>query len=763
MQLTWLKKFTRLKWLRMSAKRRKIVIPTLLGLLVTLFFFSANVAKPPQIEQLANLLFDAYQKKKPREYKPEIPVRIVDIDNESLERLGQWPWPRSLMAKLNDRLSQAGAGVIAYDVIFSEPDRTSPENIVKVLRDNPAANGQFNDVAALKGHDQMFADAFARTQVVAGFFFLREPTETLPKYSGTFSWSGTTPKKMIENYGGAIIPLPVLEQAVSGEGFVSFNPKGDGIIRQAPLISRIDNNYYRSLALEALRVAYQQGAIVVRISNGTGELDALDTENPEVANLRIGPAIVPTTPDGKFIVYYSDRQPSRYIPAWKILSDEVPVSEWADSVAGQIVFIGTGAEGLKDLVATPINDREPGVLVHAQVVEQILGEQFLTRSYKMSRNENWLLVFAGIVLALGLPRLGAFKGVVFSAVIAGGVAYGSWYGFANHQLLINPVYILLAILTSYLLITLSTFYITESERSQIRSAFSMYLSPTMVKKVSEDPGLLKLGGEERELTTLFLDIRSFSKISEGLEPEEITTFLNIFLSPMTTILQDNGATIDKYMGDAIVAFWNAPLDDPDHERNAARAVRKMMKTLGELNASYAQQSEVKWPDNVRVGIGLNTGICCVGNLGSEQRFSYSMIGDSANLASRIEGLTKQYKISVLIGNATASKLGDLAVIEADLIQVIGRQTPERIHILAGEEEMAASEAYKTLMPLHTKFLEAYRAQNWDKAENYIPELTPLAEQMDFAGYYETMAARITEYKTNPPAQDWGGVYVATSK
>lgn len=751
------------KWLLLSRKRRRTVIPMLFGLLVTLGYYQANIYKPPQIEQLANLLFDAYQKKKPREYNPDTPVRIIDIDNESLERLGQWPWPRSLMAKLNDRLSQAGAGVIAYDIIFSEPDRTSPENIVQVLRDNPAAKGKFEDVTDLKGHDQMFANSFSRTQVVAGFFLVREPTDRLPKLPNKFSWGGSIPKYQIDAYNGAILPLPVLQEQVSGEGFVSFNPKGDGIIREAPLISRIGNTYYRSLALEAMRVAFQQGAIVVRVSDGTGEMMAANTENPEIAKFQIGPAIVPTTPDGKFIVYYTERQKERYIPAWKILSDDIPMSEWAERVAGHIVFVGTGADGLKDLVATPLYPREPGVLVHAQIVEQVLNETFLSRSYKMSRYENYLLVLTGLLLALVLPRLGAFKGIILSAVIVGGVLFWSWQAFVNEQALVNPIYILLSVLTSYILVTLSAFYLTESERSQIRSAFSMYLSPTMVKKVSEDPDLLTLGGEERMLTILFLDIRSFSKISEGLEPEEITTFLNIFLSPMTTILQENGATIDKYMGDAIVAFWNAPLDDPNHERNGARAVRKMIKKLDDLNVEYADQNEVKWPDNVKVGIGLNTGICCVGNLGSEQRFSYSMIGDAANLASRIEGLTKQYKVAVLIGNSTAEKLPELAIIEADLIQVIGRQTPERIHILAGEEEMAGTEAYKTLIPIHTKFLKAYRAQDWSKAESYIPELRTLAKDMQFDGYYVVMAARINEYKTDPPPKDWDGVYVAKSK
>ena len=754
------------QWLRVSVKNRKIVIPTVLGLLVTLGFYLAYVSKPASIEQLGNLVFDSYQKWKPRDYNPDTPVRIIDIDDESIARVGQWPWPRSTMAKLNDKLANAGAGVIAYDVIFSEPDRTSPKNIAKIMRENPMADtakGVFAHMANLKDHDEMFAESFSRIPVVAGFFLIQKHSEKRPAFRHGFAWKGTKPSLIINQYAGAITTLPILEAQIAGEGFVSFKPEGDGIVRLAPMLSGIGDRMYPALSVEALRVASGAKTYILSSSDGTDGMAARGTKNPEMVKMRVGNFEIPTNKDGEFIVYFSKPQPERYIPAWKILSDEIPVSEWADKISGHIVFIGTGAEGLKDIVATPIRAGEPGVLVHAQIVEQIIDGQFLKRPYWIGMIELLILLITGAVLALILPRLGAAKGAVASLFLAFLIAYGSWYGFKAEQFLINPIYPLMAILVLYLLITLSSFYITESERSQIRSAFSMYLSPTMVKKVSEDPSLLKLGGVERELTIIFLDIRSFSKISEGLEPEEITTFLNIFLSPMTTILQDNGATIDKYMGDAIVAFWNAPLDDADHEVNAARAVLAMMLKLGELNETYAKQTEVKWPGEVRVGIGLNTGICCVGNLGSEQRFSYSMIGDAANLASRIEGLTKQYKVSVLIGNSTAAKLEKMAIVEADLIQVIGRQTPERIYILAGEEGMAATDDYTTLISVQEKFLKAYRAQKWASAKKYIPQLRKLAQTMDFAGYYDIMAERIEGYKTNPPPKDWGGVYVATSK
>ena len=411
---------------------------------------------------------------------------------------------------------------------------------------------------------------------------------------------------------------------------------------------------------------------------------------------------------------------------------------------------------------------EPGVVAHAQITEQILGEtivgnQIIQRPYWAELWELLSLLIPGIALILLLPRISSAWGALLSAALAVFIAGFSWHSFANSLLLINPIYPLLTILTTYIVMTAASFYLTESERSRIKSAFSMYLSPEMVKQVSDDPELLTLGGEERNITILFLDIRSFSSISESLEPNEITTFLNIFLTPMTETLQLGKATIDKYIGDAIVAFWNAPLDDAEHEKNAARAVIKMNETLAESNETYNNQDEVKWPGDVSMGIGLNTGICCVGNLGSEQRFSYSMIGDSANLASRIEGLTKQYKVSSLIGNSTAEAVSDFAIVEADLIKVIGRETPERIWILAGDEQDAQKAGFKELLALHEKFLTAFRTQNWPEAREHIPALQRLAKPYAFEGYYDIMADRISVYEKTPPHKDWGGVHVATSK
>lgn len=749
-----------------SFGQRKKLVPTLIGLALTTLFFFINTNQTRLTEQLSNIVFDHYQRVKPREYKPnDAPVRIIEIDDESIEKLGQWPWPRSQMAKLHDRLNQAGAGVISYDIVFSEKDRTSPENILEVLKDNPRAGSDFSNIENLVSHDRQFAVSLSESNTVLGFFTVTEENKLRPEMSGRFSWGGAPLEYVVSNFNGSIPPIPELEAQANGIGFVTILPPADGIIRSAPMIYRIGDDSYRSLSLESLRSAIGAGVVMMRMSDGTGEANVgADPENVEISQMDIGDFTFPTQPDGSVRIYYTAHQDgARIIPAWQILSDDTPIESWVDKVAGHIVYIGAGAIGLKDIRSTPIRENEIGAMIHAQVTEQIITGDHLIRPYYVRWIELALLLACGLFLSFVLPRVKAYWGAIVSALLAGAVYYYSWHAFSANQTLISPVYPLLAILTIYVLMTIASYYLTEKDRSQIRSAFSMYLSPAMVKRVSNDPSLLTLGGEERNMTVLFLDVRSFSRISENMEPEEITTFLNIFLTPMTNILQKGGATIDKYIGDAIVAFWNAPLDDPEHEKNAALTVAKMNDELARLNEKYMAQDEVKWPESVSVGIGLNTGVCCVGNLGSEQRFSYSMIGDAANLASRIEGLTKQYKLSVLIGESTARALDGFAVLEADQIQVVGRETPERIFYLAGDETVAGGADFTKLSKHHTKFLEAYRVQDWKTALGEIKTLQPLAEPIAFAGYYDVMAERIAGYQKSPPPKDWGGIFKATSK
>ena len=749
--------------LALSVSQRKWILPSLVGFIITSLFLAAYLAQPPVIKRLSFLNSDVLQRQFPRPYNPGSPVRIIDIDDESISRIGQWPWPRTTMAKLNNRLNQAGAAVLAYDIVFSETDRTSPENMLPVLKVNPNAQGGFGNVARLKSHDEIFAESFARSQAVAGMFLVGPETDNLPLTRHSFAFSGSDPTSRVDNYGGSIFPIAVLEGSASGLGHVSFRPDTDGVIRSAPLLGRIGDRLFPSLSMESLRVAQGTQNFIVKSSNASGELASQTIEVPEMAAIKVGAFEIPTTADGEMIVHYTMPEPKRYIPAWKILSDNPQDQNWSDLIAGHIVFMGTGAEGLKDIRTTPIRGGEPGVLVHAQIVEQVIEGDFLKRPYWASMLEILSLLAYGLLISLLVPRLSAARGVILFLLIVN-IAYISVViAYARYKYVIDPVYPLLSAIGTYIGVTLSSFYLTESERSQIRNAFGMYLSPTMVKEVSENPERLTLGGEDRELTILFLDVRGFSALSETMGPTDITTFLNNFLTPMTEILQKHNATIDKYIGDAIVAFWNAPLDDANHAQNSARAVLEMQESLAELNRSYPDDVDFKWPGEVKIGLGLNTGLCCVGNLGSEQRFSYSMIGDAANLAARIEGLTKQYGLTNLIGRETAGRLEKFAVLEIDIVSVVGRVTPEAIYILLGGPDVARSDLFASLKERHQSFLTAYRDQIWDSATSLARELMATSQGLGLPPYYEMMIGRIEGFKSDPPSSDWGGIYQAQTK
>lgn len=756
-------KLSALNFSAMSRKRQWLA-PTIVGVVVTILFLLAYMVKPQSIQRLSDLFFDQIQNQSPREYNPDTPVRIIDIDDESIRRIGQWPWPRNTVAKLNSRLGDAGAAVIAYDIIFSEADRTSPENMLQVLESNPNAKGKFPEILNLKSHDSILAESFKETRVVTGFFLLGNATADLPPPRQGFSLIGDSPAAHLESYQGALFAIPELYNAASGAGHVSFIPDGDGVVRTAPLVGRVGDRLFPSLSAEALRVVQDVPSFAIKSANASGEWDITKNKTPHMSMMRIGSFQVPTTSDGKIRVHYTTPQEARYIPAWKIMSSDPKDLDWMDKIAGHIVFIGTGAEGLKDLVTTPIKGGErPGVVVHAQIAEQIIQGDYISKPYWTHSVETVSILIFGGILALLLPHLKAARGIILILVMGNAIYFSSYFAFTKYAYLLDPVYPLLSIIVSYILITLTAFYMTESERSRIRGAFSLYLSPEMVKQVSENPELLTLGGEEREISILFLDVRAFSKISETMRPNEITEFLNRFLTPMTNILQSHEATIDKYIGDAIVAFWNAPLDDPLHQRNAARAVLEMQAKLADLNAKYRNQNEFRWPDTVRMGIGINTGVCCVGNLGSEQRFSYSMIGDAANLASRIEGLTKQYGLSNLIGYNTAKELNGFAVLEADIVSVVGRVQPETIFMLVGDEHVAREPDFKNLRDTHNEFLKAYRNSEWSRAKALCETLHDLSKTYKIFRYYDVMSERITSFSKTPPEGDWKGIYVAQNK
>ncbi|MFN7173244.1 MAG: adenylate/guanylate cyclase domain-containing protein, partial [Thermaurantiacus tibetensis] len=481
-----------------------------------------------------------------------------------------------------------------------------------------------------------------------------------------------------------------------------------------------------------------------------------------VVGLKVGDFEVPTDAGGELWMHYTEPVPERLVPAWTLMEGQLSESQRRDLFEGHIVFVGTGAQGLRDLVSTPLRARELGVMVHAQAVEQMILGRFLVRPDWAAGAERLLLLVFGLGLALLLPRLGALPSGIIGALATAAIVALSWLAFRRWGLLLDPVGPVLAATGSYVAVTAASFWREERQRAYIRNAFDRYLSPELVERIAADPGRLELGGEDRDMTVMFLDVRGFSRLSERMGPREVIAFLVEFLTPMTDILLAHRATIDKYIGDAILAFWNAPLDDPDHAEHAARATLAMVARLAELNAEKAG-GPGPWPGEVRIGIGLNTGTCCVGNIGSAQRLNYSLIGDTVNLASRIEGQTKAYGVTIAIGEETARRLEGFALLELDRLRVVGRDRPETIFALLGPPEMAEQAAFRALAELHAAMLQCYRAQHWEEAAAHLDRLAALAPAFGLEKLVALYRARVERFAANPPGAGWDGVAEAESK
>ncbi len=734
--------------------------PVVLGVAALLAITAVQLIGGPQLGRLGLLLFDVYQRAAPRPYE-DAPVSVVDIDDETIRRLGQWPWPRTDVADLTRRLVDAGAAVVVYDIVFSEPDRTSPARLADRMERGAADPRVADALRALPDNDTLLAQTFAEAPVVLAYFLERGAKgETVEPKAG-IALGGSPPNAWKFSFTSAIQPLPELRAAASGLGFVSRVGDEDGIVRQAPLILDQNGQLLPSLSIEALRVAQQAGSVLVKTSDASGELGG--GGRVDVAAVKVADFEVPTTPAGELWMHYTRPHPGRVVAAWRVLSGAMPPAELERAFAGNIVFVGAGAVGLRDLVATPLADRELGVMIHAQAAEQMILGRFLSRPYWAPVLESMLLPLLGLVLALMLPWLGAARGALLAVVMVGGLGLGSWLAFSEARLLLDPSYPILGLVLVYLVETGFTFYREERQRAYIHQAFDRYLSPELVKRIVDDPGRLELGGEEREMTVLFADIRGFSRISEKLDPQQLIRFLIAFLTPMCAILLGRKATIDKFIGDAILAFWNAPLDDPDHHRNAARGALEMLVKLRQLNADASALAREPWPGDVRIGIGLNTGRCCVGNMGSAQRLSYSLIGDTVNLTSRLEGLTKYLGVEIAIGEDLAAALPDFAVVELDRVRVVGREAPETVSALLGDETLAAEPRFAAFVPRHMEMLAAYRAQDWRGALSLIGAGEDTADALGLGRFYTVMRDRVSHFRADPPGRNWDGVFSALEK
>ncbi len=717
-----------------------------------------RVIAPGAVADLQFRVFDGFQRLRPRPFTPA-PVRIVDIDDASLARVGQWPWPRTVLAALSDRLFDLGAAVVVFDAVFAEPDRTSPARLLENLDGLAGDSALRRELEALPDHDAVLADAFRRGRVVTGFVFNEASEGREPAAKAGFNFGGD-PFAHLTPRAGTVVNLPALEAAATGNGSFTVDPDRDGVHRRLPLVFAHRGVLHPSLALEAVRVASGASAYSLKTAGASGETSFGTSTG--ITELRIGREFrIPVGPRGELWVWYTAPDVERSVPAFEVLAGRTERSK----IEGQIVLVGTSAAGLRDLAVTPLAPVAPGVTVHAQAIEQILLGEYLERPDWATGAELVYLALLGLSTALLIPRVGAVGTALLGAgAIALAIAL-SWHAYATWHWLLDPVYPGIAVLGVYLVGSLQNYLHSEAQRRRVRGAFSRYLAPALVDELATHPEKLRLGGEMREMTLLFSDVRGFTSISERLDPEALTHLINAFLTPMTEIILASRGCIDKYMGDCVMAFWNAPLDDPEHPAHACEAALAMLQALAQLNARLAAGDPVlgRPLPPLAIGIGLNTGLCCVGNMGSDQRFDYSVIGDEVNLASRLEGQSARYGVPIVIGENTRARVPGFAALELDRIRVKGKSRPVRIHALMGDPKTAQSASFLRLSAGHEAMLAAYRAQRWGDALQAIGACRRDGAAFPLDALYRLYEERVMTFRLSPPGPEWDGVFVAQSK
>ncbi|MDO8399915.1 MAG: adenylate/guanylate cyclase domain-containing protein [Bradyrhizobium sp.] len=731
--------------------KRRFGIARLVCLAILLGLAALRVADPFAIEELRVRTFDGFQVIEPR-VKTAKPVTIIDIDEKSLAKLGQWPWPRTQVADLIDKLTALGAVVIAFDIVFAEPDRLNPAvaaDTIPNLDEDVRAK-----LRALPSNDRILADSLKRSRVVlgqSGFpYVLGELDKSLPVTG--LAMRGEEPQPFLYDFPGLLRNVPVLEQAAAGRGLFTIKNERDGIVRRVPMIMLAQGATMPSLSFEMLRVASGSGTILTKA-------DKAGMQSVAVSGFE-----VPTDRNGQVWVHFARRDPSIYVSAIDVLEGRVP----PEKIAQKLILIGTSAVGLLDTKTTPVDPVMPGVEIHAQVLESVLTRTVLSQPNWAISAEFFFALILGLLVIAFAPMFGPVTLVAVGVLFASALIGTSWYFYTQHRLLIDFTYPLASTMSIYLTLVFSSFVREQKQRRQIRSAFGQYLSPALIEQLAQSPEKLQLGGEEREMTIMFSDVRGFTTISESYkhDPQGLTALMNRFLTPLTNAILDRKGTIDKYMGDAIMAFWNAPLDDNQHEINACEAALDMLERIDQLN----QEREIEAQDGghvyipINVGVGLNTGVCVVGNMGSNLRFDYSVLGDSVNLASRLEGQSKEYGFPIIIGSKTAMAVKDkFAILELDFIMVKGKKEPEVIYAIAGREDTAQSESFQRLRNLTIEMLACYRNRDWDGALAAIARGRKSDDGHALEYLYNLYEARIRLYQENPPPENWNGAFALLTK
>lgn len=604
----------------------------LLPIVATTLALSAFLLDPLPLQVLRNSVFDQYQRWAPRVYQPA-PVRIVDIDDASLARLGQWPWPRTRLAELTRRLQDAGAAAISFDVIFAEPDRTSPEAMLRLWQPGAALR---DGIAALPDHDAVFAASIGRGGVVLGHAMTRtgKPPAVLVR-----PWRqvdvGPSPLPFLHPFQGSVTALPALQQAAAGNGAITFVPDPDGVVRRVPMLLRLGDQAVPSLVAETLRV-------------GQGATNYLVKTSPEAGagleSVRVGGATVPTTEHGEVWVHYTEPVASRYLPAWQVFDGSAP----QDALRDHIVLIGSSAQGLLDLRFSPLGRAIPGVETHAQALEQILTGEHLARPNWARGLEALGLIAGGLLVGFIGISAGALLSAAAALVTLAITGLGGWVAYAEYGLLLDPLTPGLALLLVFFLASLWHHVAAERRQRWVKQAFARYVSPNLVSHLVDHPGALELGGTRRECSFIFTDLAGFTNLMEKLDPAEAVSLLNAYLDNMIRIAFEHEGTLDRIVGDAVAIMFSAPVEQPDHRLRALRCALAMQRYA----RAYAAEANARGIAFGATRIGIHTGEVTIGNFGGSTIFDYRALGDPVNTAARLESVNKQLGTLMCLSEAT---------------------------------------------------------------------------------------------------------------
>ena len=690
-------------------------------------------ADPEPVSALREFYFDYVQRLKPREYT-ELPVRVVDIDEASLAQLGQWPWPRDRLAQLVHRLSDYGAAVIVFDVLFAEPDRMSPAALAKHLIEMDMVISEAGlDQLKTVDTDQIFAQAISTNPVVLGVArAARVGGAPDPAKSG-FAEIGAQPSLGLANLGSTSPLLPELYAAASGVGSISVNPVGQTeLIRKVPLIWQSETGLQPGLALEALRLALGESTVIL-----VGLPDVLGY----VERLRIGDLDIPTTPDGQLWIRYRLDHPDLYVSAAKVLADTTDPA-LTKALSGNIVLIGTSAAGLLDIRTTALGQGVPGVSIHAQVIEQILLGDYLIRDDLIVALEIFAFIVLGlIVLAVmawtGAPVLSMLTGAILGASVLG----GSWYAFANFGVLFDATFPVIGGFMAFSGIAAYQYIVADRDKRMIRSTFAHYVAPSILDQIERSGHTLGLGGVDRTVTVMFCDIRNFTPLSETMSAPELVTLLNeLFTELGAQILAENG-TIDKFIGDAIMAFWNAPVESEHHRSHAASAALKMRTALEKFNINDDRAP-------ISTAIGISSGLACVGNIGSKERFNYSVVGDTVNVAARIETSCRYVGYDILLSDTAADGgVAEMAVLEAGELALKGKSERTNSFALVGDRALAETQGFATLKVAHNALIDDIRSGSRpDPAQIAHCRLLAQSVEPGLTTFYDRISERAEDFR-----------------